>query len=401
MAGLGAGPMEALAASGAPSRWLRVRSKVKYLAKDFYQTPAEEKQLQSFHAVLASKGDLDARVKAAESLTSLARGERMAWAICENLGPLLQCLKAKEAPQLKLAVLGTLRVLTENNQAMAVAQHSYALLPCLRDEDILVQRKVSSLYRVLAEEGQAAMIARDVASIMHCFEATQAVNASLMAPLDALTAIASAGEGRAVARVVERLLAALRDGRAKIRATTCKTLAAIARGGAKELLGHLGLIDAEIAESCISGVSLFEMLALLSLDDPDADVRLAAADALRCLPEAEISGESAHEKRNRYPALVKRLQRWAGSATGEVQTILLSVFYLSQDTEACVICQEALHLDGGPEALPCGHVFHRRCMEDWYLFTTKCGRTPNCPMCRTKMPNINILASPQLPLAQR
>ena len=163
-------------------------------------------------------------------------------------------LKAKEAPQLKLAVLGTLRVLTENNQAMAVAQHSYALLPCLRDEDILVQRKVSSLYRVLAEEGQAAMIARDVASIMHCFEATQAVNASLMAPLDALTAIASAGEGRAVARVVERLLAALRDGRAKIRATTCKTLAAIARGGAKELLGHLGLIDAEIAESCISGV---------------------------------------------------------------------------------------------------------------------------------------------------
>ena len=38
------------------------------------------------------------------------------------------------------------------------------------------------------------------------------------------------------------------------------------------------------------------MLALLSLDDPDADVRLAAADALRCLPEAEISGESAHEK---------------------------------------------------------------------------------------------------------
>ena len=86
--------------------------------QDFYQTPAEEKQLQSFHAdsrlkqwlprqceakrcsclvlmlrdvanaaiqrcedclkVLASKGDLDARVKAAESLTSLARGERMA-----------------------------------------------------------------------------------------------------------------------------------------------------------------------------------------------------------------------------------------------------------------------------------------------------------------------------------
>ena len=167
----------------------------------------------------------------------------------------VQGLKAKEAAPLKLAVLGTLRVLAENSQAVSVAHHSYALLPCLKDEDILVQRKVSSLYRVLAEEGQAAMIARDVASIMHCFEATQSLGASLMAPLDALTAIALAGEGRAVARVVERLLAALRDSRAKIRTSTCKTLAAIARGGAKELLGHLGLIDAEIAESCISGAA--------------------------------------------------------------------------------------------------------------------------------------------------
>ena len=38
------------------------------------------------------------------------------------------------------------------------------------------------------------------------------------------------------------------------------------------------------------------MLALLSLDDADADVRLAAADALRCLPEAEPCEETAHER---------------------------------------------------------------------------------------------------------
>jgi len=245
------------------------------------------------------------------------------------------------------------------------------------------------------------VVARDVASIMHCFEATQAVNASLMAPLDALAAIASAGEAQAVARVVERLLAALRDTRPKIRATTCKTLAAIARGGAKDLLGHLGLIDTEIADSCISGVTLFEMLALLSLDDADADVRLAAADALRCLPEAEPCEETAHERRNRYPALVNRLQRWAGTQTGEVQSILLSVFYLSNEMEACVICQEPLHLAGGPQALPCGHVFHRRCVEDWYNFTTKCGRIPNCPLCRTKMPLIALRDPPQIPSVLR
>lgn len=144
---------------------------------------------------------------------------------------------------MKLAILGALRSIAEKGLALTVAQHSYALLPCLKDEDLLVQRKVSALYRVLAEEGAAAMVARDVASIMQCFEATQASNRSLMAPLEALTAIAGGGEGLAVARVVERLLSGLRDLRPKIRSSTCGTLAAIARGGAKELLGHLGLLD--------------------------------------------------------------------------------------------------------------------------------------------------------------
>ena len=64
-----------------------------------------------------------------------------------------------------------------------------------------------------------------------------------MAPLEALTAIALAGEGLAVARVTERLLKGLRDLRPKIRSSTCSTLAAIARGGAKELLSQLGLLD--------------------------------------------------------------------------------------------------------------------------------------------------------------
>ena len=173
---------------------------------------------------------------------------------------------------MKLAILGALRSIAEKKDAIAVAQHSYALLPCLRDENILVQRKVSALYRVLAEEGAAAIVARDVASIMHCFEATQAGqssnnalglgklapttkgkqrkmenrlepvgffsshpaihvfpqprvsdgqweisltlkanNSSLTAPLEALSAIACAGEGIAVSRVIERLLIGLRQ----------------------------------------------------------------------------------------------------------------------------------------------------------------------------------------------
>jgi len=83
-------------------------------------------------------------------------------------------LKAGEQSTVKLAILGALRSITEKGHAISVAQHAYALLPCLKDDNVLVQRKVSALYRVLAEEGAAAMVARDVTSIMHCFEVTQA-----------------------------------------------------------------------------------------------------------------------------------------------------------------------------------------------------------------------------------
>jgi len=83
-------------------------------------------------------------------------------------------LKAGESGPVKLAILGALRSITEKGHAISVATHAYALLPCLKDENVLVQRKVSALYRVLAEEGAAAMVARDVTSIMLCFEVTQA-----------------------------------------------------------------------------------------------------------------------------------------------------------------------------------------------------------------------------------
>ena len=279
-------------------------------------------------------------------------------------------LKAGEQSTVKLAILGALRSITEKGHAISVAQHAYALLPCLKDDNVLVQRKVSALYRVLAEEGAAAMVARDVTSIMHCFEVTQAerlqiatdhrvrtnpkdqvtwfhiigndwngLNPTLpwrpvvflsMAPLEALSAIAGAGEGTAVARVIERLLSGLRRGvrcipeslqnheitnsnllvsiqvysrivshfipkipclsmfigsyrsifskkcslrevwtlllaakcrdhRSKIRNSTCATLAAIARGGGKELLGSLGL-SAEAESEVLTSVPWLPMV---------------------------------------------------------------------------------------------------------------------------------------------
>ena len=156
--------------------------------------------------------------------------------------------------------------------------------------------------------------------------ALKASGVSLMAPLEALSAIAGAGEGTAVARVIERLLAGLRRGvrcipeslqnheitnsnllasiqvlypilspkslfidvyrfisvnlfqevqpsrsltlllaakcrdhRSKIRNSTCATLAAIARGGGKELLGSLGL-SAEAESEVLTSVPWLPMV---------------------------------------------------------------------------------------------------------------------------------------------
>ncbi|CAK9097821.1 FGGY carbohydrate kinase domain-containing protein [Durusdinium trenchii] len=374
---LGLGPTAALEASGAPSRWLRVRQKLSYTAKEEYTTPAEEQHINSLYTDLCSK-DGEVRHKAAEALASLCKGERLAKALAGNLPPMLRGLKAGEDAPVKLAILGALRSIAEKNDAIAVAQHSYALLPCLKDENILVQRKVSALYRVLAEEGAAAMVARDVTSIMHCFESTQASNSSLSAPLEALAAIACAGEGAAVARVVERLLIGLRDPRPKIRCGTCTTMAAIGRGGAKELLGYLGLV--EDPEAIANAGTLFEMLVCVALDDKDETVRLAAADALRCLPEADP--DTCDETRQRFPKLVERVRKlYSGYAKGETEEILLNALGITTG-EACVICQDPLHLDGGPLELRCGHIFHKKCCESWIEWVKRCNRTPSCPLCR-------------------
>ncbi|CAE7845111.1 unnamed protein product, partial [Symbiodinium microadriaticum] len=279
-------------ARGLPSRWLRKENKD---SRDFLC-------FNRLCTELAAK-DLDVRQTAAESLAQLSKGDSFAVVMASHLQLVMCGLKPAQPGPVKLAILGALRSIAEKGHAVSVALHSNTLLPCLEDQDILVQRKVSALYRVLAEEGAAGMIAPDVKSIMQCFEATQANGVPLAAPLDALSAIAIAGEGLAVASVVDPLLRSLKDGRPKIRKSACATLGAIASGGAKELLGSLGLC----ADAQGRGrASLFEMLVCTALDDRDDDVRLEAADALRCLPEADP--DTCDETRQRFPLLVKRLR---------------------------------------------------------------------------------------------
>jgi len=288
-------------------------------------------------------------------------------------------------------VLGTLRSLAEKKQAFRVGMHTYAVVPLLTDEDPATQRKAAALFRVIAEEGAAPMIARFVPSIMSGFEASQRNGAPLLAPLDAITAIADSGEVAATAQIIDRIMATLQDDRPKIRASTCETLAAIARGGRKDFLKHLGLTCTETnsGENGSTQPTLFELLVTVALDDPDEAVRLAAATAMRCLPEADPDEISDADRRT-LP-LINRVQRLLGQRDGEVKDILCTVFGL-EEGETCAVCQRGIHLLGGPQMLPCGHKFHGKCIQDWFCWKVKCGHTRTCPLCRwtpEKLPPIS------------
>eukprot|EP00439_Symbiodinium_sp_Y106_P046383 s2791_g5.t3 len=389
-------------ARGLPSRWLRKEDKES-------RDSRHKLCLDRLCTELAAK-DLDVRQKAAESLAQLSKGDSFAVVLAGNLQPVMcHGLKPPQPGPVKLPVLAALRSIAEKGHAVSVALHSNTLLPCLEDQDILVQRKVSALYRVLAEEGAAGMIAPDVKSIMHCFEATQANGVPLAAPLDALSAIAIAGEGLAVASVIDPLLRSLKDGRPKIRKSACATLGAVASGGAKELLGSLGLCAEAEGRGCRA--SLFEMLVCTALDDSDDAVRLEAADALRCLPEADP--DTCDETRQRFPQLVKRLraERYRDSRRGRKgEAFKITAESMGMADEfgfagpktslegLCAICQEQFHTDGWcpdsdqPLTLLCGHTFHHKCCRQWFEWQDRCDRKPSCPVCRATGHSVDLFA---------
>ena len=380
------------ACRGLPSRWLR-----KGLDKD--RDFRQKQTLDRLCTDLTSR-ETGVRQKAAESLDNSCKVDSFALALAGNIQPVLCGLKPNESVPVKLAILGALRSLAEKGHAPLVALHSKALLQCLKDESAVVQRKVSALYRVLAEEGAASAVAQDVKSLMQCFEATQEKGAPLVAPLDALSSIAIAGEGAAVASVIEPLLRNLKDSRPKIRLSTCTTLGAIASGGAKELLGSLGLCPE--AKGSGHQVTLFEMLVCTALDDNDDDVRLEAADALRCLPEADP--DTCDDTRQKFPQLVQRLRAKPygdrkgrkGKAIKIISDAMGVTCEFGEGEEAsqtgtltlCAICQEPLEThgwcpEGKPRTLHCKHSFHDRCCSQWFEWVTRCGRMPSCPVCRS------------------
>ena len=348
-------------------------------------------QVKRLQAELLSR-DLPLQEKAAEALAELSKGHRFAEEMSSDLTPFLSALRPQEPVAVKLAILGALRAVAEKGHAVLVAQHRDELVKCLKDEAILVQRKASALYRVLAEEGAAALVAQDVPSLMSCFEASRAGGRALSAPLDALSAIAVAGEAKAVTCVIDRLLAGLRDPRTKIRCSTCATLASIASSGGKELVGSLGLC----AEADSYGASLFELLVCLALDDEDDEVRLEAAEALQCLPQADP--ETCDQTRRRFPLLVQRLRqsprRGPLTRRGEARKMVSDAVGLELYAKLdglCAICQEPLDDCFHQELsiLHCRHAFHHSCWKSWFEWQRKCRRTQRCPLCRSVGHQVN------------
>lgn len=371
-------------AGGSPSLWLRNRSKIRKLGLQC--TPAEERQIRKMAENLENE-KADARQKAAGDLGKLIHRPQIAEVVAEAaLKLLIACLREGEPEETRLAVLSTLRALAENGQANAVGFESHSFVDCLTSEETMIQRKTAVLFRIIAEEGAASMLVAHVSSLMNCFEA----DTSLLAPLEALSAIASSGEATSVAKVAERLVTALKAKRAEVRVTACRTIAAIARGGGKTLLQNLGLIDTPgiggaktplgQSASLAPEVTLFKKLMVVALDDTKASVRLAAADALRCLPEAEPGNAEALKKQRILP-LIKRVQSLVSCHDGEVTSVLCTILGLEEGDE-CVICQRGLHYCGGPERLPCGHEFHADCIQQWFEWKEKCGHLRTCPLCR-------------------
>ncbi|KAL4807483.1 hypothetical protein BDV18DRAFT_135420 [Aspergillus unguis] len=54
-----------------------------------------------------------------------------------------------------------------------------------------------------------------------------------------------------------------------------------------------------------------------------------------------------------------------------------------QDLQDCIICLEPIQLTSTLRELPCTHLFHQGCVDDWL-----CNFAPRCPICRKTFYNL-------------
>uniref|UniRef100_A0A7S1L614 RING-type domain-containing protein n=1 Tax=Alexandrium catenella TaxID=2925 RepID=A0A7S1L614_ALECA len=210
-----------------------------------------------------------------------------------------------------------------------------------------------------------------------------------------------AGEVGVVSHGISKIVRALDNPSSTVRAAACDALAALGREGGGELLRRLRFI--ELADSMAGNEEsrpLLEALTSLVHADAERSVRLAAARALQSIAEAD--GESARILRDRYSYRLVQVMCWSSTRRDSALADALAVVLGSQEeaeaadearedseesegddpAEDCVICQRSLARHGEKRTLPCRHVFHRHCVNQWFAWSKRCWGIETCPLCR-------------------
>lgn len=357
----------------------------------------EQKVIRELVQQLGSK-DEDKRAGALNDLSRAIFQPALAPLVVRKCQAIARCLQDPAVPVRSLT-LKTLRMLAEHGGGGAVAMHCRDIVACLQDEDMGLRSKAAALCRVLAEEGCAPLLASHVPSLVACFEGT-----ALVTPLDALRALVDAGEVQVVAHGISRIVRALESPSTTVRIGACETLAAIGREGGGDLLRRLRFI--ELADR-MAGVEeckpLLDSLTSAVQCDEDYTARLAAARALQAIAEADAESSRILRERHSYPLV--QVMCWSATRKDDVLYGALQAILGKRDEdlvgdkaeeqsdgesggedtgEDCVICQRNLCKHGGKRTLPCKHVFHKKCVGEWFSWSRKCWGTETCPLCRSQ-----------------
>eukprot|EP00929_Paragymnodinium_shiwhaense_P100322 TRINITY_DN62577_c0_g1_i1.p1 TRINITY_DN62577_c0_g1~~TRINITY_DN62577_c0_g1_i1.p1 ORF type:complete len:644 (-),score=92.41 TRINITY_DN62577_c0_g1_i1:27-1934(-) len=362
-------------------------------------TPAEEQYIDSLINQLACKG-VDPRLDAISGLSCLVKDNRLAGAVGNHMRALALQLERKGDTSVHNEMLTFLRRLAELGQADGVGLYAYLYAQCLGDDDIVIVRKASMLFAIVAREGSSELLTRYIPNLMDCFER---VAFRITAPLEALQAIAEGGNGAAVAPLVQRLEPLLLSLNSRGRSSTCNLFGSVFRGGGGDFVYRASIKDdVKVDEATASqrAPSLLRKLLLIVRDEEDEDVRRHAAQALQ---QMVLSNEDITSVLRSCHSLImfNCLGVLQGKHNSEARGIISEI--LGQDScrpdasksndeedgpEQCAICfHPGLRCQrGGSKTLPCGHAFHANCVRDWFNWELQCGRGRSCPLCRAVAP---------------